>query len=311
MHGAAMDRESLISRFWAYLRERYDPVQFVPFHLLTVAAVGGLVRLRFDAPADAAHVLSHGALTLILLAFYFILRVFDEHKDWEDDIRAHPDRLLSRGVIEHRHLRWAAWGAVAVMIGLSLPFGLAMVAGTVAILGYALLMLREFFAAAWLRQRVVLYGLTHNAVVFLSVHLVFLGFGLVAGEGLATLRDPFVHAGALAINLLVFSLEVARKIRTPDGEREGVETYSRVLGLRKAAVLLLGVQSAGAAALLFLLFTSEAHLMWVRAGLMVVGWGLTCAAIRALLNRPTTRAAERLVQPAGLSVALYLIGTAI
>lgn len=298
-------------RFWAYLRERYDPLQFVPFHLLTVAAVGGLVRLRFNAPTDGTHVLAHGALTLILLAFYFILRVFDEHKDWEDDRRAHPDRLLSRGVIKHRHLRGAAWGAAAVMIGLSLPFGPAMVAGTAVVLGYSLLMLREFFVAAWLRQRVMLYGLTHNVVVFLSVHLVFLGFGLVAGEGLATLSDPFVHAGALAINLLVFSLEVARKIRTPAGEREGVETYSRVLGLRIAAFVLLGVQSSGVATLLFLLITAEAHLIGVRVGLMAIGWVLMSGAVGALLYRPTAGAAERLVVPAGLSVLLYLTGTAI
>jgi hypothetical protein len=311
MQAHVTDSRPFPARFLAYLRERYDPVQFVPFHLLMAAAAGGLVRLRLGAPADTAHLLSHGALALMLLAFYFVLRVFDEHKDWEEDRRAYPERLLSRGVVTHRHLRAAAWVAVALMFGLALPYGLPMVAGVAVVLGYSLLMLREFFVGSWLRQRMILYGLSHNVVVFLSLHLVFLGFGLATGAGLETLRDPFLHGAALAINALVFSLELARKIRTPDAEREGVDTYSQVLGTKRAALLLLVVQGAGAVGLGALLIAAGAPLGWVRIVLIAAGTALLAAAVLALLRRPTPAAAERLVKPAGVAVLLCLLAAAL
>lgn len=292
----------LARRFWAYLRERYDPAQFVPFHLLLVAAVGGVVRTRFDVGLSAGHGLAHLPLAALLLLFYFVLRVLDEHKDWEVDRIAYPERALSRGLVTHRHLRGAAWIAAAGMVVLALPFGPILLAGVAGLLGYALLMLREFFAGAWLRRHFVLYGVSHNLVVFLSVHVVALGFGLAAGLGGATLRDPAVHLAAAALNGLVFSLEVARKIRMPEAERAEVDTYSKVLGVRASALLVPGVQVLSLGMLMLVLPLGPMQQAGIALA-MLAGWGI---ALR-FLRRPTKRGAERLVRPASLVVLFAFV----
>lgn len=279
-------------RFWAYLQERYPPAQFVPFHLLLVAAVGGVVRARLGLAMEPEHLLAHGALAALLLLFFFVLRAMDEHKDHTADLAAYPERVLSRGLVTLGHLRRAGWAAAAGMVVLALPFGGPMVAGVGMLLGYALLMLREFGVGPWLRARLVLYGLSHNAVVLLALLVVALGFGLAAGGAAAALADPAVWTAALGLNGFVLSLEVARKVRLPEDERDGVDTYSRGLGVRRAALLVPALQAASLAALLPLPLGAG---RWAVLAVAVLG---VAVVVLRFVRRPTARGAERLVGPA-------------
>ena len=295
--------QPLPRRFWAYLRERYDPAQFVPFHLLLVAAVGGVVRARFGVAPSAEHWAAHLPLAGILLLFYFVLRVFDEHKDWDADRIAYPERMLSRGFVTHRHLRVAAWAAVGGMFVLVLPFGVAMLAGVVVLLAYALLMLREFFVGTWLHRHLVLYGLSHNLVVFLSVHLVALGFGLAAGLGAATLGDPAIHLAALAINGFVLSIEVARKIRLPEEERPEVDTYSKVLGVRASALLVPAIQVLSVGVLML----TPVPLGPVRTGALALAVLVAALVVAVFLRHLTAWGVRGLVHPASASALLAFL----
>ena len=290
-----MSRISL-PHFWAYLGERYSLAQFVPFHLLLVAAVGGVVRARLGAGWTAEHGWAHGALAGLLLLFYFVLRVMDEHKDRAQDLAAYPERVLSRGLVTHRYLRAAAWWAAGGALALAAPFGRPMLIGAALLLGYALLMLREFFVGRWLRRRLLLYGISHNLVVLLSILVVALGFGLVAGQGAAPLADPALLLAALGLNGLVFSLEIARKIRLPEAERPEVDTYSKTLGVRRAALLVPAVQVASVVAFLPL---ALGPVRWAMLALAVLG---VLAATLRFLRRPTARGARQLVGPASGAV---------
>ena len=302
---------SFLRRFWMYLRERYPLAQFVPFHLLLVAAVGGISRVRLGAgwkaeqAWSAEHLWAHGALAMMLVLIYFVLRVMDEHKDRVQDLAAYPERVLSRGLVTHRHLRRAAWAAAAGAVLLALPFGWPMLVGVAVVLGYALLMLREFFVGGWLRERLLLYGVGHNLIVLLSVLLVGLGFGLAEGSGPGVLVDPVFLLAALGLNGLVFSLEVARKVRLPEAERPEVDTYSKTLGVRRAALLVPAVQAASVAA-----FWPLPLGPWRWAALGATVLGVVVAVVR-FLQRPTERGAERLVVPASVAalVAFAVLAT--
>ena len=184
------------------------------------------------------------------------------------------------------------------MAALAAPFGPPMWVGVAALLGYALLMLREFFVGRWLRERLVLYGISHNLVVLWSILLAALGFGLAAGHGAAVLTDPAVGLAALGLNGLVFSLEIARKIRLPEDERAEVDTYSKGLGVRRAALLVPALQAASVAAFLPLPLGPA---RWAVMVLAVLG---VLATTLRFLHRPTARGAKRLVGPASGAVLL-------
>jgi 4-hydroxybenzoate polyprenyltransferase len=177
-----------------------------------------------------------GAVTLF--CFFFHLRVFDEHKDYAEDVIHHPDRVLQRGVITLRDLKILGGIAIAIEIALAAVRGLpALAAWGIAFL-FSLLMLKEFFARDWLKRHFLLYATTHMLLMpFLSL-MVF---------SFATGRWPWEAPGWYLVYAWVgffvtFNWEVSRKIRAPEDEREGVETYTRIFGTYGAAYIVLAIR---------------------------------------------------------------------
>lgn len=170
-----------------------------------------------------------GALGAV--AFFLMIRVFDEHKDYAEDVQNYPDRLLSRGVITLDHLK--AVGAVAILVqaGVSLGADGGLGASSwrwIIVFAYSLLMLREFFIGEWLSKRLVLYAASHMVVTPLAM-LWFcqLGAGQAGLPGQAAWLAVLSFAGGAAF-------ELTRKTRGPEEERDTVASYSRSLGLTGA-----------------------------------------------------------------------------
>ena len=175
-------------------------------------------------------------------AFFLVLRVFDEHKDFEADCVAHPGRVLQRGVISLGDLRVVGAVAATVALGVTLwrDGGLLghATAWWLAVAIWSVLMAREFFVPSWLRPRLVLYALSHMCVMPLAIGWIIAMSGHSPTESPATLT--FL---ALAfVSGLTF--EVARKMRSPSDERPMADTYTGALGVRTAANLLLIVTLA-------------------------------------------------------------------
>ena len=80
-------------RLGGWTRERFPPVVYtllvVLFHAAAVLVARGLTAEGGWAPQAA----------VVVWLVFLHLRVFDEHKDFEKDREAYPDRLLSRGVV--------------------------------------------------------------------------------------------------------------------------------------------------------------------------------------------------------------------
>ena len=108
---------------------------------------------------------------------FFHLRVFDEHKDYESDLKHYPDRVLQSGLITLGHLK--LFGAVAIALELVcaavwMPLGKpAALVAVLVTLGYSLLMLNEFFVSRWLSKRFLLYAISHMLIMPLLAMVVF------------------------------------------------------------------------------------------------------------------------------------------
>src|SRR5688572_13248829 len=88
-----------------------------------------------------------GAVTLF--CFFFHLRVFDEHKDYAEDVIHHPDRVLQRGVITLGDLKILGGIAIALEIVLSAVRGAPALAAWGLAFAFSLLMLKELVARRW------------------------------------------------------------------------------------------------------------------------------------------------------------------
>ncbi|MDG1479962.1 MAG: hypothetical protein P8R54_10235 [Myxococcota bacterium] len=216
-------------RIAGYLGERFPPVVYT---VLVVLFFGSAV---LNASALTAAPLSWRVLlgAPVVWLVFFHLRVFDEHKDFSLDVIAHPERLLSRGVVTLPLLARLAGAAILMEGLLSVLLGWPALAAWAAALVFSVLMRLEFGVGEWLSSRILLYAVTHNPIVGL---LALVGFFSI-GAGFSPRFLWYVAAASLAS----LAFELGRKIRLPEEEIAGVDSYSSVHGRARAGLILSGV----------------------------------------------------------------------
>lgn len=225
----------LLQRFWIYQHERFPLFsQGVLIGVISLCSVSFSVLLRSAAASPAFwHMLKtpHFGLGVLValgcaLGFFFQMRVADEFKDYETDLQYRPYRPVQRGLITLRELAWLAGGMMVIQLGLSLWLSERMLLPLLLVWGYMGLMRQEFFVRDWLRHHAVAYMLSHLVIAPLIFFYMTACDWLVAG---ATPAISLLWFLAAAFFNGVF-YEIGRKIRAPQSEETGVETYSSLWG---------------------------------------------------------------------------------
>jgi len=172
------------------------------------------------------------------LLFFLQLRLADEFKDFEEDSRYRPYRAVPRGLVSLRDLGKLWAGCIVVQLALALWLAPRLIVLLVLTWTYLGLMSKEFFARRWLKARPVTYMVTHMAIMPL-VDLYTTSCDWVP-TGMA--RPPH---GLLWFLLVSFFngmvVEIGRKIRSPQDEEQGVETYSFLWGRPNAVLVWLAM----------------------------------------------------------------------
>ncbi len=264
--------DPLYRRMWAYLLERFPPIAYTVLVALFGGSAFALIERTTGIDVDGSVALR--ACLVVLLAF-FHLRIMDEHKDAEGDRRAYPDRLLTRGVVELPLLARAGIVAVALQALLSMSISVTALWAWLAAFAFTCLMKVEFGVGRWLNQHLVIYAITHNPIVAL------LGAFLWSASGAPWTMDYGLYIAVVSLGSLGF--EIGRKIRLPDEEVDGVESYSSVLGRSRADRLLMGTRWVTAILLSWLAFRAD-H--WPIVSLSLVFAAVT----HSLLFRHTLKA---------------------
>jgi 4-hydroxybenzoate polyprenyltransferase len=231
----------MASRWWVYQRERFPVVAHGALILaFSGSAVALSALLRGAWPSPRAFVVA--CVTAFL--FFFQLRVCDEFKDAEDDARYRPYRPVPRGLVTLPEL--ARLGVAAALIQAALAWWLEprLLAVLALVWVYMTLMAREFFVAEWLKARPFTYLWSHMLVVPL------VDLYATACDWLPASTSP--PAGLIWFLLASFFngvvVEIGRKLRAPDDEETGVETYSAVWGRARAVRAFLAALVLAAAA---------------------------------------------------------------
>ena len=234
----------LSSRLIAWMHERFPLENAVLFVVLYVAAVS--VGKTLTTEGAVLWTALDVAASLAAWCFFLMLRVFDEHKDYELDCHNHPQRVLQSGLITLGHLKVLGALAIVTQIGFSVALdqGLGPITLVWAVvMTWSALMAVEFFCGEWLEKRLVLYALSHMLVMPMS--LVWMA---QMGAKEATLP---LSIGALAgLSFLSgAAFEVTRKLKAPEDERDTIDSYTKVLGTTRAPVVVMVLLSLGTATL--------------------------------------------------------------
>lgn len=217
-----------MNRWWIYQQERFPVFAHGPLILafsLSAMAYSALLRGERELRPDAA-------LVAFVTAFLFFLqlRIADEFKDAEDDARWRPYRPVPRGLVTLRELGWVGAGAGAVQLVGSLWLRPLQLLLLLAAWGYLALMSKEFFVRDWLKASPIVYMLSHMVVM-----PVFDIYATACDWLTAGAMPPHGLGWFLAVSYLNgIVIEIGRKVRAPEDEEEGVETYSALWGRPRA-----------------------------------------------------------------------------
>ncbi len=290
----------MLNRWWIYQRERFPIVAHsVLIAVFSGSAFGYSVLLRGGTKIQNFSSIIVAFVSVFI--FFLHLRIADEFKDFEEDLRYRPYRAVPRGLMSLRELGWLGIATGIIQLGLALWLTptLALMLGLVWL--YFGLMCKEFFVHNWLKAHPLAYMWSHMVIVPL------INLYATACDWLVAQASPpagvFWFLVASFFNGMI--IEIGRKIRSPKDEEFGVETYSAVWGRRNAVLAWLGV--VGLTAIASFISASQINFATPVAWLLAILLIVAIAVAWLFLRQPITKWAKLIEKMSSLwTLLVYL-----
>jgi len=227
-----------VERAAAYFAERFPLLAhgllILSFYSSNQFLAHALVQPGKPIQYDAGSLMGY----VTMLCFFLHLRIFDDHKDFVEDCRNFPDRVLQRGEITLKELKVIGGLAIGLELVLGALAGPASLTSVLIVFAYSLLMLKEFFIPNWLKRHFLIYVSTHMLIMPLLAVLVF-----SFATGRYSWDAPvWFWIYSLVGFFVAFNWEVSRKIRAPEDEVDGLDSYTKLFGTYGAAYLVLFIR---------------------------------------------------------------------
>jgi len=218
--------------FW--LKERFPPINVFSSYLLLALVIAVFHHDIFSIRAWSPF---NWLIGIALTCQFLLLRVLDEHKDYQADLIVHPERVLQKGLVNLKQLHFL--GVIAFFITLATT---AMVGQNqpevyftwAAMMVWTFLMAKEFFCSLWLKQKLILYSLSHMLVLPLMILWIFSLLKLQIGDSTDLLSFTL---GLVFVNGMIY--EVLRKMKGPDETHNLEDNFPKHYGLKNSIILAL------------------------------------------------------------------------
>lgn len=288
------------SRWWVYQEERFPVLAHGPMVIVFCFSIMLFSSLQAGELPEIVNVCGAVISTLIL---FFQLRVADEFKDFADDAKYRPHRAVPRGLVSLRELAWLAGigAAVQLVIAMRIDFGLVPI--LVLVWLYMALMTKEFFVPTWLKKTPSVYLASHMVVMPL------IALYVSAFDWICDYRPMPKGLGWL----LLFSfacgvvLEIGRKIKSPQEERLGVETYSSLWGMPRALTVWIAASMVSVIAFVLASTFFEGAILPLNLGIGLLA--LLLIAAGSMPAKGERKVSVRFVEPgSGLFAMLLYLG---
>ena len=288
-----------MKKYLIYFNERFPLQTHIP-----IIAIFTFSAICFSLSAvEATNFIpwNHYFLALSLtFTIFLLLRISDEFKDHEEDMKYRKYLPVPRGIISLRELR--NLGLLIFLFQLVILFFYPefLIIYLITMV-FMTLMFKEFFIPDWLKKHQLVYVFSHMAIIPLV--------DLVASSSHWSFEHINPPKALIWFFLVSFFngvvLEFGRKIKTPDYEEEGVISYTKLFGTRNAVLVWLLILL-----ITFLLAVKAAHYInspiWVYILLSSFFFASIIPAILFIRN-PSMKTAKMIEAFAGLwTLGMYL-----
>ncbi|MCB9262924.1 MAG: UbiA family prenyltransferase [Flavobacteriales bacterium] len=286
-------------KYLTYLNERFPLQSHVP---LIAAFSFSAICFSLSASGETQFIdwKNYAAAFYLVITTFFLLRISDEFKDHEDDMKYRKYLPVPRGLIslaELRNIGIVVFVTQIITLWFFPHFGWIY---AVAML-YMALMFKEFFMADWLKKHQLAYVFSHMAIIPL-VDLV----ASAAHWSFAEIMPPKALLWFFFVSFFNgMVLEFGRKIKTPAMEEEGVVSYTKLYGVTGGTWLWLGILTITYILALF----ASAHInspVWVYIVLTIFFVAAFISGILFLKN-PTKKSSKMIEIFSGIwTMGMYL-----
>lgn len=227
---------SFFKRFYIYQKERFP---FLAHGLMIAAFTFSAISYSRICREEEGFIAWSDYLIGVFatVTLFFLVRIFDEFKDREEDKKYRSYLPVPRGLISLKELKVIGIIVGVLQVAVIAIFQLKMLYLYIIVLLYLSLMGVEFFVPKWLKKHQIIYITSHMFIIPLID---------IYSSGLDWLLDNSVLHWGLAwffavsyVNGLV--LEFGRKIRTPEKEEEGVVSYTKMYGTKGGTMIWLAL----------------------------------------------------------------------
>ena len=118
-------------------------------------------------------------LFIIIFMFFFQLRITDEFKDYEEDLKYRPYRPVQRGIISLKALGKIGIATIIIQIILAHVINPKLIYFMLLVWVYMFLMTKEFFIKNWLTERILIYALSHVVIMIFITLVIVKGTGYI------------------------------------------------------------------------------------------------------------------------------------
>ena len=245
-----------IKNFKIYLNERF-PLGKNSFFVL-IFTLSGYIYTSLLYNSKIMYLFTNGvkigifqykiiALFIIIFMFFLQLRITDEFKDYEEDLKYRAYRPVQRGIISLKTLGKIGIATVIIQIMLAHVIDPEIIYFMIFVWIYMFLMAKEFFIKKWLTKRILIYALSHVVIMVFITLVIVEATQYIVPKNIFDVfilqryrhNIYFALIPLFALNYLNgIVLEIGRKTRRADEEEHGVQTYSKLWGRKKAVVVL-------------------------------------------------------------------------
>jgi 4-hydroxybenzoate polyprenyltransferase len=288
------------SRLYIYQKERFP----VLGHGLLVAAFS-FSAISYSRICRGAEGFVSWKIFLVgiftTVSLFFLVRIFDEFKDKEEDALYRKYLPVPRGLINLKELKILGIITVVFQVVLNFIFFPKMLWIYFIIIAYLCLMGKEFFIPKWLKKHQFWYVTSHMFIIPL-IDIYASGLDWFLGGVKAPIGLFFFFAVSYMNGIV---LEIGRKIKPRGSEEEGVNSYTKMIGENKAPVLWIGI--------LFITFClavlAAQYAGYGKMALSVLSFFFIICSIPAILflKKKNTRSAKSIeISSALWTIAMYL-----
>jgi len=264
-------------RLW--VQERFPPAT-VPSYIFLYYTIKLYTQKASISSSEAATLAIFQFADIVnifcFIGFFLIIRILDEHKDYQHDLIHYPNRILQQGLVSLKQLKIIGGiiGLAILSVHLIQYDQFQLIISLALLSGWLFLMRFDFFMQQSLKKYILLYAFSHMFIFFFVIWWIV---QLINPEANYSLSVFYLQAFAFCGG---YAGEILRKFRAPEDKHSYFDAYNHS-------------------------YSDATLLGWIEISLI----GMTLAALGLIFSAPSVTIKSMLfICMLGITIALFIFG---